>query len=164
MESGHSLRQATEDDLLAIVQVENQIHSAPWSQNSFAEELTKPYSQFWVITDDETDEDVIGYLVAHHLMEDVQLLNVGVRPDHRGLGWGLLMMQKLLAWCSQKEAERLFLEVRASNLPAIGLYQKIGFKFSQIRKNFYSNGETAFQMEILFSERESIKAVDFSEK
>ncbi len=142
-----SLRPATEDDLPALVALEQAIQVAPWNAEHFRAELQKPFSQVLVLTDDETDSVLIGYAVFWRVGDEVHLLNVGVALEHRGQGFGKLLVRRVLAFASRENAKKIWLEVRKSNLAAVGLYQGLGFAICQIRKQFYSNGEDAYVLE-----------------
>jgi len=145
-ETEFSLRPATIEDLQQLVAIERQVHVAPWTEAHFAAELTKPYSYFYVLTDDETDSKIAGYIVCWMMFEDCQILNVAVDLPFRGLGMAKLMIRKAIALASVQGIKKVILEVRKSNMPAIQLYQGLGFTITHILKNFYGNGEDADQM------------------
>lgn len=146
MEGSYSLRPATSDDIPAILALETKVHSAPWGEENFRFELSKPYSQFLVMTDDETDNTVAGYIIYWVLFDDCQILNVVVDLPFRGLGLAKKMIRQAAQSALQKGIKKLSLEVRKSNLPAIQLYQSLKFAITHVRKGFYSNGEDAYQM------------------
>lgn len=145
-----SLRPATLDDLPAVAAIESVNYAAPavpWSQAAFEAELSKPYSTFWVMTDDETDSEIAGYIVFHHAVEDVwHLLNISVAEAFRRKGFAREMLMKLFSLACSKGAERIVLEVRKTNVSAVTLYQRAGFDIRQIHKRFYSNGDDAYAM------------------
>ncbi len=60
METIVSLRHATLDDLSEILRIEKQCYLNSWTEEHFIAELEKPYSQFLVLTDDETDSKIFG--------------------------------------------------------------------------------------------------------
>ena len=141
-----SLRPATADDLDAIVDIESRAHLAPWTKSHFEAEWEKPYSTTWVLTDDETDEKIFGYVTFWVMDDSVEILNIVVDLPHRGLGLAKLILQHVIREGVKREAKRLILDVRKSNLPATSLYQRAGFVITQYRKAFYSNGEDAYHM------------------
>jgi len=142
----YSLRPATEDDLPRIVEIEAAVHVAPWSGSQFHAEMEKPYCQVLVMTDDETDSVIAGYIVFWLMIDECQILNIVVEPQFRGQGLALQMMRKTISNAARAGMKRAILEVRRSNQPAIQLYQKLGFTITSVRKAFYSNGEDAYQM------------------
>ena len=65
------------------------------------------------------------------------MMNVAVHPDHRRKG---IAQALILALCADLQAQGnscLTLEVRASNAPAIALYEKLGFDTVGRRPNYY---------------------------
>ena len=141
-----SLRSATEDDLVPLAEMEKRLQTAPWNLEHFRSELLKPYSQLWVLTDDETDTVIQGY-VAFWLMPDAcQVLNIAVDLPYRGLGLAKLMLRKAVDTALKQGIEKATLEVRTENLAAVHLYQCLNFTIDHIRKGFYSNGSDAYQM------------------
>ncbi len=148
MENPVSLRPVGGEDLSQILEIEKTVHLAPWSLESFQAELVKPESTLWVLTDDETDSEISGYIVYRVLFESFEILNLAVSLSARGLGYGKLMVRKVVDQAIRQGAKKIILEVRKSNQAAIQLYQKTGFETVQVRKNFYSNGEEAYHMEL----------------
>jgi ribosomal-protein-alanine N-acetyltransferase len=149
----HSLRPATLDDIPAIVAIEKKVHVAPWGEENFKFELSKPYSHFLVITDDETDSTIMGYIIYWILYEDCQILNVVVDIPFRGLGLGKQMIRQAAQTALAKGIKKVSLEVRKSNASAIQLYQGLRFLITHVKKGFYSNGEDAYQMVLLLEDR-----------
>ena len=150
-----SPRPAVEDDLKQILQIEVQSYPEPWKIGHFQDELKKPYTRAIVLTDDETDSIVIGYIVYWLQAEGVSLLNVSIDPKWRGFGFGMRLMQTMINEAVKEDIPRIILEVRASNKNAIALYHSIGFKVTHERTGFYANGETALVMEIKTSDATS---------
>ncbi len=141
-----SLRPATEDDLASLAELESRLQIAPWTADHFRTEMAKPYSNVWILTDDETDAVVHGYLVFWLMPDACQVLNIAVDLPHRGLGLAQLMLRRAIDQAIKQNLEKATLEVRKSNVPALQLYQSLNFTIDHIRKNFYSNGEDAYQL------------------
>jgi GNAT superfamily N-acetyltransferase len=57
--------------------------------------------------------------------------NVGVAPEHRGIGLGRALVLKALEGFRSRSLRRVYLEVTASNLPAVELYRSIGFRLTR---------------------------------
>lgn len=152
MENQLSLRPATPDDLPIILEIEQKTHAAPWTQEHFQLELSKPYSHFLVMTDDETDSKIAGYIILWTLLDECQILNIVVDPPYQRKGLAKQMIRKSVQLAFQKNILKIVLDVRKSNLPAIQLYQSLHFVITHIRKGFYSNGEDAYQMTLSLKE------------
>lgn len=105
--------------------------------------IGKPKTELWVAEDTTTpDKNLVGYVILYpNELEHTMLPyvgGVGVTTEQRKAGIGSQMMLAVLA-----EHPQLWLHVRASNVAAIRLYQKLGLaEFKRIEK-FYSNGEGA---------------------
>lgn len=151
MDSPCSLRPATADDLDRVLEIENHVHLAPWTREHFLAELDKTFSTFWVLTDDETDLEIAGYLVFWTVFEESQILNVVVAPEFRSQGYARKMIRRLVDVAMKRELKRVSLDVRKSNLPAIQLYQALEFNITHVHKAFYSNGEDAYQMTLFLA-------------
>jgi len=81
-----------------------------------------------------------GTAVVMPLLDEAELLNIFITAEQQGQGLGQALLSGLMADLKQHGYQRLFLEVRASNAPAIRLYQRSGFQASGLRKNYYPSG------------------------
>ena len=153
-----SIRPATTEDLAAVMNIEQEVQVAPWPESHFQSELTKPYSHFLVLTDDETDSIVAGYLVSWVMFDECQILNVATALSYRGLGFAKQMIHQVVSIALKKEIKKVVLEVRKSNSAAIQLYQQLNFNITHVRKRFYSDGEDAYQM-VLSLESENLPVI-----
>lgn len=129
------IREMTESDITEIADLEKECFSEPWSENSLRDELTNETARFYVLRD---NENLLGYIGANNICNEVYITNVAVSGNCRGKGYGKTLVNHLI---KQSETERAFfitLEVRKSNENAIKLYEKCGFKLIGERKNFYS--------------------------
>ena len=129
------IREITESDITEIADLEKECFSEPWSENSLRDELTNETARFYVLRD---NENLLGYIGANNICNEVYITNVAVSGNCRGKGYGKTLVNHLI---KQSETERAFfitLEVRKSNENAIRLYEKCGFKLIGERKKFYS--------------------------
>ena len=156
LEPTFSLRPATEEDIDRIMSIEKNAYPNPWTAEAFRLELTKPFSHFLVLTDDQTDNVFAGYIVFWMLFDECHILNVVVHPDWRGLGLARKMIEKARSLSLAKDLKRLFLEVRKSNKAAVALYQKMGFFIDHIKKSFYEDGEDAYFMQLFLDKSNKI--------
>ena len=91
-------------------------------------------------------EEVVGYALFWHVADEVHLLNVAVSPDHRRKGLGRALVAELVRYAREHAAVKIFLEVRVSNVPAITLYESVGFERLDVRKRYYADGEDGLDM------------------
>ena len=119
-----------------IAQLEKLCFSDPWSAKSIASELDNKLA-FWLVA---TEADhVAGYIGSQTVMDETDMMNVAVHPDFRRKGIAEALVNALVENLQKMGSRCLTLEVRASNVPAITLYEKLGFSEIGRRKNYYRN-------------------------
>lgn len=91
----------------------------------------------------ESHQKWVGWYLAIPQGADYELLFVYCSPAARGQGIGKLLLSDLIKK-AQAQNSRIFLEVRPSNVPAIRLYEQLGFAKTLTRARYYSNGDDAF--------------------
>ena len=84
-------------------------------------------------------DQAVGCLIAQHLFETVDLLDIQIRPSFQGLGAAKVLLEALKATCQETAVVHIMLEVRQSNARAIAFYSKFGFKIIHIRKAYYAS-------------------------
>jgi len=119
-----------------IAELEKLCFSAPWSERSIASELDNKLALWLVALEGET---VAGYIGSQTVMDETDMMNVAVHPDFRRKGIAEALVSALVVELKEKQSHCLTLEVRASNTPAICLYEKLGFCEIGRRKNYYRN-------------------------
>lgn len=117
-----------------IAEIERLCFSDPWSENSIAGELTSRLSHWLVAVE---GEQVLGYIGSQSVLGQSDMMNVAVHPDHRRQGIAEALILALSADLMALGNNCLTLEVRASNAPAISLYEKLGFDRVGRRPNYY---------------------------
>ena len=125
-----------ESHVAQVAALEKICFSDPWSENSVASELKNPLS-CWLVA--EEDGKVTGYVGSQTVMDESDMMNVAVHPDHRRKGIAEALVAELVEALKKRESRCLTLEVRASNEPAKALYEKLGFTQVGLRKNYYRN-------------------------
>lgn len=120
--------------LAAVAELETLCFSDPWSADALAEELHNPCAHFLAALDRDT---VVGYLGCHHVADECFIANVAVHPDHRRRGIARTLVTAAIEQGSA--LTRITLEVRASNIAAIALYESLGFVKDGVRPRFYAH-------------------------
>lgn len=110
--------------------------SEGWSEKSLAAELDNALS-LWIVADD--DGKVLGYVGSQTVMGETDMMNLAVCPDCRRQGIAAALIAGLIGALKLRGSCCLTLEVRASNVPAVALYKKMGFRQIGLRKNYYRN-------------------------
>ena len=119
-----------------IAELETLCFSDPWSEKSIETELTSRLSLWFVALE---GEKVVGYVGSQTVIDESDMMNIAVHPDHRRQGIAEALIEALTKALREKGSRGLTLEVRASNAPAITLYEKLGFSQVGLRKNYYRN-------------------------
>jgi [ribosomal protein S18]-alanine N-acetyltransferase len=124
-------------DLPAIMAIEVQAYSHPWSEGNFADSLRAGYfAQVWC----NRAGDMLGYCVAMAGVGELHLLNITVAPQHQSQGWGRVLLAAVQAHGRQLGLAQLLLEVRHSNQAAQRLYTRLGFAQVGLRRAYYPAG------------------------
>lgn len=130
------LEQMTDAHVAQIAELEKLCFSDPWSESSVASELNNRLSLWLVALDGDT---VAGYVGSQSVLDEADMMNIAVHPDYRRQGIGRDLVLALSDALKEKGIRGLMLEVRASNAPAIALYEQLGFRQVGMRPNYYRN-------------------------
>ncbi len=120
------------EDALELARLEALVESSPWSEKNFLDSLNAGHLGFIL----EKEGQIAAWAVVMTVLDEAELLIIGVRPDMQRQGLG----SKLLSFVLRELRGRtvlMNLEVRAGNLPAIGLYKRFGFLQTGIRRGYY---------------------------
>ncbi|KNY07715.1 ribosomal protein S18-alanine N-acetyltransferase [Microbacterium sp. GCS4] len=132
-----TLRAATPDDLDAIMTIERRsFPTDAWSAQAMALELGSPHGRYLV---DEHEGSVVGYGGVRALegSGDADIQTIAFDAEHRGAGRGRALLRALLETAAERGAREVFLEVRADNPGAEGLYRSEGFEEIGRRPRYY---------------------------
>lgn len=131
------IRLMMQEDVPAVMAIENQAYEFPWTEGIFYDCLRVGYPG-WVL---EKDNQMIGYAMVSHGAGESHLLNLCITPAQQGKGYARQLLMGVMKNMCKLDCERMFLEVRESNQRAIDLYLRSGFKVIGRRKNYYPAGE-----------------------
>lgn len=140
------IRPMTSADIDQVLMIEQDSFSHPWRGEHFLNELSSPHSFPAVAL---LNGHICGYICLMSLFEESQILDIAVVRKQRGKGVATLLLKHAVAVATEHKAEVMLLEVRASNMDAIKLYQRFGFFITGKRANYYENSEDALLMEKL---------------
>ena len=132
MSDAISFRPMTEADIEAVLKIEYAAFSHPWTRGIFLDSL-KSYD-CWVMFDGQQQ---VGHGVINVIIDEAHLLNITIKPESQGRGFGLLLLERLMQRAMQLKAGECFLEVRASNQLAYRLYERYGFNEIGRRRDYY---------------------------
>ena len=103
------------EDVETVAAIERAIHHFPWTPGNFSDALDSGY----VCKVAELDGNMVGYAVMMPALDEVELLDISIAAEY----------------------QRMFLEVRPSNIAALALYGKHGFREIGLRRDYYSAGD-----------------------
>jgi len=129
----HALRPMRPSDLEAVVAIEGEIYSHPWTLGNFRDSLHAGYS-CWVL---QGGSGLIGYCVMMVGVGEAHLLNLSIASAWQRRGLGRHMVEHLLELARTWDVKEMLLEVRPSNTAARALYANMGFRELARRRDYY---------------------------
>lgn len=105
-----------------------------WNYDQTLADFNNDYSEYYCMV---VEERLIGYIGLHHILDEASINQVFIQPEYRGHHLATELLQFVLEQLHYRQIKHVFLEVRASNLPAIRLYQQANFELLTKRKNYY---------------------------
>ena len=121
-------------DVEAVAAIEATAYSHPWTRGNFIDSLAAGYLAEVLVHD---AAGIVGYFVAMPGVDELHLLNITVAPAWQCRGHGRHLLQVVLAIARQRRLASVWLEVRQGNLRAQGLYRRMGFIESGLRRAYY---------------------------
>lgn len=135
--------------LSAVAELERVCFPAdPWSEALYRAAQDNPAMAVLLALGE--DGALLGYAVLSTVLDEGNLDNIAVAPAYRRQGVADALLSVVTGF-GREHLSRLMLEVRASNAPAIALYEKYGFAAVGRRKNYYdAPREDAVLMTLVF--------------
>jgi len=151
----------SEHDLLEVVEIEVNSGLSLWGWDAYHKELQSREDVIMLVArtqpgavetgvDPGNDRAVAGFIVARVVAGELHVNNVAVRPEFRRQGIAARLVEAVLSQGRDNGARIAFLEVRAGNVPAQGLYRRCGFQVTGRRRRYYRQPvEDALLMSLL---------------
>lgn len=114
-----------------------------WSKPQFAAEITHPHACHWVAED---EVGVWAYICVRVFGAEAEILSLATHPDRARRGLAKQLLDHALSAACAAGCRQVYLEVRASNLPAQNLYLAAGFERVTIRKRYYGDNDEDAQV------------------
>ena len=143
------IRKMGKEDVESVVALEALSYGEHhWSKDSFYGELTNNLAHYYCAIDESGI--LLGYGGCWHIFEEGHITTLSVHPEVRRKKIAQALLLRIFEDCYKDMIKYVTLEVRESNIPAISLYEKNGFKSIGMRKGYYQdNNENAL---IMFTE------------
>lgn len=119
-----------------IAALEREAFSNPWTLEMIQSSMTSDFDHVEVMEKDGTFQ---GYIIYSVVCDSADLLRVAAKPEYRRQGIGTSLMEMMIKDCEKSGVQNIFLEVRQSNAPAIGMYGRFGFQEISRRKRYYTS-------------------------
>ena len=132
------LRKWTSKDLNAICELERECFSNPWSLDMLVSEFEQGGFLGYLI---ENEGEIIGYAGFSTVLDEANLDLIAVAPEHRKKGYAKALATEGIKELFSSGINKIYLEVRKKNLPAISLYEALGFTRLAERKNYYGDDD-----------------------
>ncbi len=133
-EAGPQLRRMETRDLPSAMEIDALSLPRPWSAAIWRGELSSPYGLYLVIED---RGEVFGQIGVRHVLGELHITTIAVRPEHRRRGHARALIGAALA--AFPDASHVHLEVRPTNVEAIALYESLGFRETGRRPRYYGD-------------------------
>ena len=128
------LRRMEDRDLPSVMEIDALCLARPWSAAIWRGELTSPYGLYLVIED---RDKVSGHIGVRHVLGELHITTIAVRPEYRRRGHARALVGAALA--AYPKANYVHLEVRPTNGAAISLYESLGFRITGRRPRYYGD-------------------------
>jgi ribosomal protein S18 acetylase RimI-like enzyme len=139
-----SLRAVHPGDIRALAAAEVECFDDAWPEPYIASELFAPARFHRVLVD--PGGRLAAYLFAAWQYLDLHILKVATLPPFRRLGLGTKLMLVAEEHARAMEGETVTLEVRVTNIAAIGLYESLGYQRMGVRPGYYADASDALIM------------------
>jgi ribosomal-protein-alanine N-acetyltransferase len=141
------LRPMTEQDIPAVVEIDQNSFSLPWPERSFRFEVVDNMaSRCWVA---QLGDNIVGMLVLWLIVDEAHVATIATHPQYRRMGIARQLLGKALEDAKAEGAVDVVLEVRSTNEAAQAMYKKFGFETTGRREKYYKdNNEDALLMSV----------------
>jgi ribosomal-protein-alanine N-acetyltransferase len=134
------IRPFAEADLVSVYAIQLQCpQAAQWPQGEYLRCACDPAATVLVAELATNPREIAGFAVFHRVMDEAELRNIAVGPAHQRKGIARQLLAEGIGIMQSLGVRRLFLEVRASNQPALALYAGAGFKLLYTRPGYYQD-------------------------
>ncbi|CAI9388109.1 TPA: ribosomal protein S18-alanine N-acetyltransferase [Citrobacter amalonaticus] len=133
----NTISSLSQSDLPAAFQIEKRAHAFPWSEHTFASNQGERYLNYQLTVEGR----MAAFAITQVVLDEATLFNIAVDPDFQRRGFGKALLEHLIDELEKRGVLTLWLEVRASNVAAIALYESLGFNEATIRRNYYPTAD-----------------------
>lgn len=137
------IRPGAPDDVAAVAALEETAFPTDaWPAGYLAEAIAGELPTVRLLVA-EVDDRVVGHAILSTVFEIAELQRIAVLPAYRRGGVARALLAEVVAQATEEGADRLLLEVRENNAPALAFYAAAGFAEIDRREAYYRDGTTA---------------------
>ena len=126
-------REISLGDLDGIVQIEREVNPFPWGEEALRDTIASSGHHLMSLREGRA----VGFLLSSFVLDETQLLLIGVSPDWQGVGVGGQLLKEFINRSQDQGQKLIYLEVRSGNERAIRLYRSLGFIDIGVRRDYY---------------------------
>ncbi|MEH2229196.1 MAG: ribosomal protein S18-alanine N-acetyltransferase [Nostoc sp.] len=131
----------TLENLSAILELDRACFGGLWTLEGYKRELDSPNSDLLGLFSPSSSTSLLGMGCFWSILDEAHITILAVHPQYHRQGMGAALLYSLIKTACDRKMERATLEVRASNLAAISLYQKFGFQTAGRRRRYYQDND-----------------------
>ena len=132
-----------EEDSKQVSELGQRCGLNPWTEKSYREEVQNQLSRYIIL---EIDDKIIGFVGIWCVVDEAQIMNIGIDPRFQSQGYGKKLMQEIFSIAREEGCLTMTLEVKTSNRVARQMYQSMGFELIGIRKKYYPDNSDCMLM------------------
>ena len=125
-----------EKHIQGLLKVEAECFDSGFALETFNKEIKNPLAYYVVAVDGVIP---VGYCGIWNVCGEAEVIDIGVLSEYRKRGIGKGLFEAVFQYMRENGVGALNLEVREDNIPAIRLYEKLGFEKVGVRKKYYDN-------------------------
>ena len=126
-------REISLGDLDGIVQIDQAVNPFPWGEEALRDTIVSSGHHLMSLREGRA----VGFLLSNFVLDEAQLLLIGVSPDWQGVGVGAQLLKELIKRSREQGRKLIYLEVRSGNERAIRMYRSFGFLDIGVRRDYY---------------------------
>ncbi len=121
--------------LRAVMAIEEQVYTHPWTHSLFLSELALPASRVYLVA--RVDRVVVGYAGIMLAPDEAHVTTIAVDPQWQRRHVATRLLVALTREAIARNYPAMTLEVRLSSRGAQALYRRFGFVAEGARKGYY---------------------------
>lgn len=147
LEENFVICRVLEDSADILTKIHEECFPRYWNRDAFTDFFAVSGTLAFLVEERDMlgkEKNPVAMVIYRTAFEQADIITIAVRPNWRRKNISRFMMEKVLSDCKQKEVKKIFLDVEEGNIPAIKLYESIGFKYISRRKLYYQQPNGTF--------------------